>query len=66
MLPGVVGILGTALVQRSAVLAYFHDPETVEVNGHSYDVHGYHEHECIIDPAAVNRVKYEHVVKVEH
>jgi hypothetical protein len=33
------------------------DPD--EIDG--YEVEGYHEHECIIDPSTITRITYERV-----
>ena len=45
-LEGCVSCIGTATVQRSAILAYFNDDD-------------YHEAECLIDPASIARITYE-------
>jgi len=58
---GDVGCLGSATVSRASILAYFMDPEEIDVNGRMYPVEGYHEHECIIDPSAIKRINYERV-----
>jgi hypothetical protein len=60
-LPGGVGCLGTATVSRTSILAYFHDPEELEIDGRMYPVEGYHEHECIIDPTTIQHITYERV-----
>jgi len=60
---GAVGCLGTATVSRDAILAYFQDPNEVEIGGHQFPVHGFREHECIIDPATVKTIKYEAIEK---
>ena len=60
-LPGDRGFVGCATVARSAILAYFHDPETVTLDGRSYNFEGYHVHECIVDPVAVRRVVIESI-----
>ena len=58
---GFVGCLGTATVSRSAILAYFMNPNTVEIGGRPYPVDGFHEHECIIDPSVIEHITYERV-----
>ncbi len=60
-LPDGVGCLGTATVSRAAILAYFQDPEYTDFDGVRVRMEGFHEHECIIDPAEVTRVMYADV-----
>lgn len=60
-IPRHVGCIGTAIVPRSSILAYFMDPDTLQIGGKTYPVDGYHEHECIIDPTACERISYERV-----
>jgi hypothetical protein len=57
----IVGCVGTATVARSAILAYFMDPEEVTIDGKTYPVEGYREHECIVEPTTVQRLTCERV-----
>jgi hypothetical protein len=50
-----------ATVPRSSILAYFHDPDEITVNGATLPVFDYHEHECILDPATMTGIVYERV-----
>jgi hypothetical protein len=61
IIPGDVGCLGSALVARASILAFFMDPDTMDVNGVTYPVESYHEHECIIDPSMLTHIEYEAV-----
>jgi hypothetical protein len=64
-MPGDVGCLAVAMVPRVAVLAYFQDEDEIEIKGHRFPVDGFHEHECIIDPADVQQMTYERVENTE-
>jgi hypothetical protein len=54
-----IGCLATADVLRTSILAYFHDPDSVEIDGRALKFHGYHEHECIVDPSTITHVTFE-------
>ena len=61
-LDGDIGCLATAMVPRDKVLAYFQDPEEVEFAGRRFPVSdGYHEHECIVDPATLTAFACERI-----
>jgi hypothetical protein len=59
--PERVGCLAIAAVPRSSVLAYFHEEQGVEIGGRSFEVEGYHENECIIDPSTLEKIDYERI-----